>query len=164
MSQIQSQSLSQEKFLLLSVNLLHKALVEPTRTEAKRIFRTLEEGSAVPLAAVQMEDKSTARFALSLDYSEFRGRLNFGGFRASLVALIDNISRALGEERKLSVFDSQQGDNTMVFGVTAATVEAGQTNVMVLAAGPGQSQEVTQLRLMYVDPAQFSSGKPAQQA
>ena len=164
MSQIHSQSLSQEKFLLLSVNLLHKALVEPTRTEAKRVFRALEEGSAVPLAAVQMEDKSTARFALALDHSEFRGRLNFGGFRGSLVALIDNISRALGEKRKLTVFDSQKGDNTMVFGVTAATVEAGQTNVMVLAAGPGQSQEVTQLRLMYLDPAQFSSGKPAQQA
>lgn len=161
MSQIHSQSMPQEKFLLMSINLLHKALVEPTRTEAKKMFRALHDGSAVPLAAVQMDDKSTARFALSLDHSEFHGRLNFRSFRASLVELIGNISRALGDKRELSVFDSQQGDNFMMFGITAATMEHGETNVMVLAAGPGQSQDVTQLHLMYLDPEQFSRGRQA---
>lgn len=164
MSRIQTQSLSQEKFLTVSANLLHKALVEPSRTQAKKLFRVLEEGAAVPLAAIQMEDQSTVRFALSLDYSEFRGRLNFGGFKASLVVLINNISRALEEKRELTVFDSQQDDNTMVFGVTAATVEAGQPNVMVLAAGPGQQEEVTMLRLMYLDPSQFSNEASSAQA
>ena len=164
MSQIESQSVPQEKFLLMSINLLHKALVEPTRTEAKKMFRALQEDRAIPLAAVQMDDKSTARFALSLDHSEFRGRLNFRSFRGSLVALIGNISTAIADQRELSVFDSQQGDKTMMFGITAATVEHGETNVMVLGAGPGGSQDVTQLHLMYLDTAQFANGKPAQQA
>ena len=116
MSHSKSHSLSQEKFLLLSVNLLHKSLLEPTRTEAKRFFKSLEQGQSVPLAAVAMEDQSTARFAVSLDHSEFRGRLNFTGFRASLVALVTNISQALRDERELTVFDSQQGDDSRLFG------------------------------------------------
>jgi hypothetical protein len=157
MAQIQTQAIAQDKFLMLSVNLLHKALVEPTRTETKTLYKALSEGKAVPLATVQMEDKSNARFSLALEHSEFRGKLNYGAFRGSVTTLINNISQALTEEKELKVFNAQQEGGAMIFGVTALTVEDGEPNVMVLAAEPGTENELTKLQLMYLDPQQFAA-------
>ena len=78
MAQLQSQSISQEKFLLMCVNLLHKVFFEAPRTDAKKAYRQLEEGNTILLTTVQMEDKSTVRFHLALDCSEFRGKLTSG--------------------------------------------------------------------------------------
>ena len=45
MSQFQSSKMSQERFLRISVNLLFKSFVEASRTEAKKLFREIEDGT-----------------------------------------------------------------------------------------------------------------------
>lgn len=157
MSSIQTQAIGQDKFLLMSANLLHRALIEPSRTACKRVYRELAEGQAVHLANVEMEDKSQARFTLALEHSEYLGRLNFGAFRASVAALLGNISKALKEEKELKTFNAQQDSGAMIFGITAVTLEGGKPNVMVLAAHPGEQDETTKLQLMYLDPSQFAT-------
>ncbi|NND69122.1 MAG: hypothetical protein HKN19_16140 [Halioglobus sp.] len=154
MSQANTQPLSPQKFLLLAANLLHRALVEATRTDAKQLYRRIEEGERAALANVRMEDDSTAAFGLSLDHSEFRGKLNYGAFRASLNTLLANVGQALQEEKAIQVFNAQDGGASMIFGIPAVTVEQGKTNVLVLSADPGASGG-TELRLMYLDPQQF---------
>ena len=156
MAQFQTQSIPREKFLLVAVNLLHRAFIEAARTDAKNVYRTITDGRAIHLTTVQMEDKSTARFSVALDHSEFQGRLNYGAFRASLVNLIGQLTQALREEKELTVFEAGDGDNTMIFGVTAVTVEDGKPNVMVLGAEPGDPGGDTVLRLLYLDPGQFA--------
>lgn len=151
-----TQAIEQDKFLILAANLLHKALVEPSRTSAKRLYRELEKGTAVPLAAVEMEDKSQARFTLALEHSEFCGRLNFGAFQASVKTLLSNIVKTINEKRELRVFNAQSENGAMIFGVTGVTMESDQANVMVLAAQPAQETQVTTLQLMYLDPGQFA--------
>lgn len=153
----QTQAIEQDKFLILAANLLHKALVEPSRTSAKRLFRELEKGSAVPLATIEMEDKSHARFTLALEYSEFCGRLNFGAFQASVKTLLSNIAKTVQEKGELRVFNAQEETGAMIFGITGVTIESEQPNVMVLAAQPGQDSEITTLQLMYLDPTQFTA-------
>lgn len=156
MSGAQTQPLSPERFLLVALNLLHRAFGEASRAQAKALFRTLQEGAAVALSTVEMEDGSRAAFGLSLDQSEFRGRLNYGGFRASLDILLGNISTSLKEEKPVPVFTTQgEGDDTL-FGITALTVEGEQPNVLMLAARPDAGAGGTVLRLMYMDPAQFA--------
>jgi hypothetical protein len=153
MAQFQTQSIPREKFLLMSANILHRAFIESARTDAKNVYKEISGGSAVHLTTVQMEDKSTVRFDLSLDQTEFKGKLNYGAFRASLATLIGNISQALGDEKEVPVFG---GSSSMIFGVTAVTVEQDELNVMVLAADPGGQGGATMLRLMYLDPQQFA--------
>lgn len=151
----QPQTLSPQKFLILAANLLHRALVAPGRTEAKQLYRRIEEGERTALASVRMEDESTAAFGLSLDHSEFRGKLNYGAFRASLNALLANIGGVIQEDKAVRVFTAQDGGESMIFGVPAVTVEQGRTNVLVLCADTGGG--ATELRLMYLDPLQFEA-------
>jgi len=157
MSRSRIQSIPQEKFLLVAANLLQQALIEATRTEAKKSYNELLLGNSLPLAAVRMEDDSTAVFHLSLSHSEFQGRLNFSAFRASVSALVGNIIRTLREQKAIKVFNAMNGGSAMIFGITAVTVESRQTNVMVLAADSRKEDDVTTLQLMYLDPTQFAS-------
>ena len=155
MPQYRSQSMPREKFLLMAVNLLHKAFVEAPRTDAKNNYREIAEGRPVHLTTVKMEDGSVSRFGLRLDHSEYRGKLNYGAFRASLSALINNIGQALKDEREINVFNAQDNPDTMLFGVTAVTLEDDTPNVMVLGAELGSRAGESVLNLMYLDPSQF---------
>jgi len=157
MPQYQSQSIPREKFMLMAVNLLHKAFVEAARTDAKNAFRDISESRDVNLATVRMEDESTSRFKLMLDHSEYQGKFNYGAFRGSLATLITNITQALRDEREVNVFNAQGDANTMIFGVTAVTLEDDKPNVMVLGADLGTAAGEVVLRLMYLDPKQFTA-------
>ena len=155
MAQPQTHSMPHDRFLLIAANLLQRALLAPTRTAAKQLYRELAEGRTVALSSVELEDESTARFALALDASEFRGRLNFGAFRASLETLIANIAAHLQAEKPVTVFSSAERENALIFGITGATLEADQPNVLVLGSEPHPNGQVMVVRLMYLDPAQF---------
>jgi hypothetical protein len=107
-----------------------------------------------------MEDDSTSRFNLRFDHSEYRGKLNYGAFRASLATLIGNISQALQDEREINVFNANEDPNTMIFGVTAVTLEEDTPNVMVLGAELGNRAGESTLSLSYLDPSQFVEQTP----
>ena len=160
----QIQSMPQDKFLLVAVNLLHKAIVEATRTQAKALYQEIASDKVVNLTRVQLVDDSIASFQLSLSHSEFAGRLGFGAFRASVTALIANIAQALREERELKVLNALNGGSAMIFGITAVTVENSQRNVMVLAVDSSEEGDATILQLMYLDPTQFAGGSAPAQA
>lgn len=155
MEETYTQSIPQDKFLTLSVNLLSRAFLEASRTDAKNLYRKLNEGARVALTRIEMEDKSQVRFDVRLDCSEFRGRLNYGSFRASLTTLIANLVEVLRDRKKVKVFHAEHDRNVMIFGVTAATVEDNVTNVMVLGADASDGQPAVMLQLMYLNPDQF---------
>ena len=148
-------TLPTDKFLTLSVNLLHKVFLETTRTEAKNLYRQISEGRSAPLTRVRMEDGSEVRFEVALDHRQYRGRLNFGAFRAGLTLLLANIVEALREERPLKTFHAQHDAKLVIFGVSAVTVEAGEPSVLVLGADAGSGQPSVVLQLLYLDHAQF---------
>ena len=161
MAHAQTLPLSRDKFLVIAINLLHRALLKPGRTQTKRMFRELADGRSLPLETVEMEDSSVARFGVSLDHSEFRGRLNYGAFRASLETLLSNTAAQLKEGREGPVFNAQDGAGAMLFGVPGATVEGEQANLLLLGTDT-DSGGATMLRLMYLDPEQFREQSPQQ--
>ena len=73
MTSSQIQAMPQEKFLLVAVNLLHTAFVEAARTEAKKLYNEISQGSIVHLTSVKLADDSIARFDLSLAHGEYQG-------------------------------------------------------------------------------------------
>ncbi len=156
MAQNRQQTIPKDKFLVIAVNLLHRQFIGAGRTRAKQMYREIEQGRVMPMTAVKMEDNSTVRFRILLDHSEFKGHLNFGAFKASLTTLVGNLSRALQEKKEITVFNVEHGPSSVMFGITAVTVEDDRPNVMVLGADvEGEAAAVT-LRLMYLDPAQFT--------
>jgi hypothetical protein len=156
MSTNSTQSIPQDKFLTMAANLLYKAFLDSSRTKAKNIYKEMVAGKLIPLTTVQMEDKSTVRFNVALDYSEYRGKLNFGAFRSSLSMLISSLGESLRKEEEVTVFSAHQDPNAMIFGVTAVTREGNDPNVMVLGADmSGDTPSIT-LKLMYIDHKQFA--------
>jgi hypothetical protein len=155
MAGIQTHTLPTGKFLTLSVNLLHKVFLEATRTEAKNLYREISEGKVVPLTRVRMEDGSEVRFEVGLDHSEYRGRLNFGAFRAGLTLLVANIADALREEKPVKTFHAEHDPNVVIFGISAVTVEEGEPSVLVLGADAGTGQPSVVLQLLYLERGQF---------
>jgi len=162
MAQIESQSMPREKFLTIAVNLLHKTLLESQRTSAKGIFRALADGKRVALTNVQMEDRSTVRFDVTLDHSEYAGTLNFSAFRASLTVLVANLATAVREQRDISTFSAQGKESEVMFGVTGVTLDHGVPAVMVLGADLGGQDATVLLKLMYLDYQQFQRASAAQ--
>lgn len=155
MSQAQTQSIPRDQFLRMAANLLHKRLLEVPRTQAKNAFKELSQGRSFHLATVKMEDESTVQFSANLDHSEFRGKLNFGAFRTSLGLLVSNLGQVLIENNEFTVFSEETNPDVMIFGVTAVTREADNTNIMVLGANIGDGQPSVLLRLLYIDDSQF---------
>ena len=134
MAQNPNKSIPRDQFLTIAVNLLYKAFLENRRTEAKNVFRDMATGRTVHLTNVVMEDKSQVRFDVALDHSEYRGKLNFGAFRASLAMLVAQLSDALRAGKDIKVFSEQNNPDNVVFGLSAATEDEGEVNVMVLGA------------------------------
>lgn len=157
----QRKSLPTDKFLTVAVNLIHKALIEPTRTEAKSLYRDLEEQKTVPLTNLRMEDGSMVRFDLSLNSEHYQGRLNFTSFRTGLSMLLASIADGLKEPESVKTFASEESENSVMFGITALTAEDGQPSVLVLGADSGRGGPNVELQLIYLDPAQFERTEKA---
>ena len=155
MSQGPDNTIPKDKFLTIVTNLLHRVFVQAGRTDAKKLFRLLEEGRNVQLTTVEMEDKSTVRFFLSLDQEQFPGRLNYGAFRVGVATLIGNLAGFLKDKQNIPVFNSAQQDGAMIFGVTAITMEGNTPSVMVLGANTASKDGSVKLQLMYLDHQQF---------
>lgn len=159
MAQVQTQSISTEKFLIMAANLLHRMLLDVPRTQAKNAYKEIAKGVAIPLATVKMEDQSTTRFSLMLDHSEFNGKVNFSVFRNSLELLISNLGQTLESKKEIAVFSAEHDASLMMFGVTAVTQEGSDTNVMVLGSDMNEGRSSVMLRLMYIDSSQFSQSQ-----
>ena len=154
-----TQSIPQEQFLTMAGNLLHRAFVDSTRTKAKSIFREIAAGKIVPLTSVEMEDKSTVRFDITLDHSEYLGSINFGAFRSSVAVLIASLGENLKKEEQIKVFTEQDNPNAMIFGVTAVTQESKEPNIMVLGANMASGNPSVLLKLMYINHEQFTAAQ-----
>ena len=155
MATTETKSIPSDQFLTMAINLLHKAFIEQGRTEAKQLFKTVAEGKIVPLTNVQMEDKSVVRFDVSLDHSEYQGKLNFGAFRASLSTTLANLVKALQEGHTITSFSAENNENNMIFGITGVTVENDIPAVMVISAQVSDRGAAVLLRPMYLNYEQF---------
>ncbi len=151
-----SSSLSADKFLTVSVNLLNRAILEATRTDAKKIFRALTEGQTIALTQLELEDKSTVRVDLSLNHTLYPGRLNFRGFRTSLSLLLRNAVEALQDPGSLRTFRNEENPDSMLFGLTAVVVDNGVPSVMALGVESARGDASVLLQLSFLDPKQFA--------
>ncbi len=153
MSKYQQHTLSRDKFLTVANNVIYKSLLEAQRTNAKNIYRAVSDGKRVALMTIRMDEESESRFDLTLDHSEFRGKLNFGAFRASVQALVGSVSEVLQSEKKITTFTDESSGNVL-FGIPGYTREGEHFNALMLVADVAVAGTVL-LRLQYMNPDQF---------
>ncbi len=153
MSKYQQHTLSRDKFLTVANNVIYKSLLEAQRANAKNIYRAVSDGKRVALMTIRMDEESESRFDLTLDHSEFRGKLNFGAFRSSVQALVGSVSEVLQSEKKITTFTDENSGNVL-FGVPGFTQEGEHFNALMLVVDVGVAGSVL-LRLQYMNPDQF---------
>ena len=156
MSLYRTQSISQEKLLIISANLLHKAFFDSSRVLAKRRYQQLEQGRVVFLVNVKMEDGTELEVNISLDCSELRGKLNFSAFRDLVGQLLAKFSQHLKEKTPLPTFSSAD-NRRWSYLLPALQQSEERTNVLILGLDVGHPGALT-LELMFIDPAQFVPG------
>jgi hypothetical protein len=159
MSKYQQHSLDRGTFLTVASNVLFKSLLEAERASAKNIYRAISDGKRVALMTIRMDEDSESRFDVSLDHSEYRGKLNFGAFRTSVQALVGSVSELMQSEKNITTFSDESTGNVL-FGVPGFTQEGEHLNALMLAVDVTVAGTVL-LRLQYMDPDQFiDSGDP----
>ena len=155
MASTQSQSIPRDQFLTMAINLLHRAFIDASRTDAKNLYKSVAEGKVVPLTRVEMEHKSVVRFDVALDHSDYDGTLNFGAFKTSLATLLSNLVNAMQGGDKIPSFTAQDNERSQIIGITGVTVDKDVPAVMVLSVVTSDSDAAVLLRPMYLDYQQF---------
>lgn len=153
MSSIAEHTVSNERFLTMSCNLLAKTFFESSRTEAKSYYRSVSEGKRLALSKVVMDDESTVDVFVTLNCSEYCGRMSFSHFRDHLRLLLQRFAEALKQGEELEVLQ-EEGGHTSVFKMPVLHAAGEQVNAMIMGwATPLAGQ--LELRLLYLDPEQF---------
>jgi hypothetical protein len=117
-----------------------------------------------------MEDEGEVRLDLTLDYTEFRGALNFSLFRDSIQALLARYVEELQKEDTTLTALRMMGENGQatserrLFGIPGVIAVDGVVNMMMMGATPAVDSPVVLIELMYIDPAQFSQPSPESDA
>ncbi|EGG29199.1 hypothetical protein IMCC3088_2119 [Aequoribacter fuscus] len=148
-------TISNKQFITMSVNLIHKALIEPTRTHSKNLYKSLLAGERRAITTVKMEDGSTVRFDIAIDTREYRGKLNYSMFRDGVTLLLANFVETMKSEKEPAIFRAEGEEHKMLFGVTAPSIQGEVLNVMALSAEVSPTSAEILLKLLYLPPDQF---------
>ena len=147
----------------LTAHLLHKAFIETTRTVSKGVFRRLVDGEVVPMTQLEFEGDETAQLNMKLNMTAYRGDINYTRFRDGVVALLQELLKALDKEGTLKTLAANDADgvatSTRLLGVSGPTQHGEDINVLMVALTPSQSEPKILVELMYMDPGQFVSAK-----
>lgn len=155
MSLYRNHSITPEKLLTLSTNVLQQAFFAGTRLDAKRRFQFLESGRTVFLIKLRMEDSSELEVHLKLDCSELRGKLNFSGFRQLVGQLIVECTERLHKKQPLNIY-ANEDQQRWVFLIPAGQRADDVVDVLVPAIELSRPGTLL-LELMFIDPAQFEA-------
>ncbi len=153
MSGVAQHTISNEKFLTMSTNLLAKLFFDSSRTDAKRAFQELCDGKKVGVSRVKMDDESTLDVLLTLNCDEYCGKISFSSFRSQLGLLLQRFVDVLKEEQPVPVME-EQGGNAAIFKLPILHADNEIVNALILGWAPLAAGQL-ELRLMYLDPEQF---------
>lgn len=156
----QEQQLESKRLLSAYTSSLYKAFWESSRDEAKNRFKALKKGDAVPLLQINFEDNAQLQTQLLLEYSEFRGNLNFSAFINALAALLSEIINGLKSDKEIESLATEDGAEQL-FKVVGFSDKSGELNALMLSIRQPEPGVIL-ARLMFMNPEQFKQ-QPAEQ-
>jgi hypothetical protein len=142
-----------------AVGLLHDYLIKPGKPDGRKRFKKLKATDQHFVAEMPTGEAATVKVMLSLDYSEFIGRLNFNTFKTFLEQLLALIAQALKNEEEILLRQEQKGQR-FVISLPAIMEFYGQPNVLMLGLNLRKENEIT-LELLFFEPSQFEQEPPS---
>jgi hypothetical protein len=145
-------NLDPAQFLAAFNENLNNRFYAQSRAEAKILYQQLVDGESEPFMHIGVADTGEVICNLSLDYSEYVGKISFSKFRKALAMMMLNIKRRLESDQGFNPLVSESGE--MLFNVPGVLQGADATNVIVCsfsATGPGRAS----IRLMYLNPESY---------
>ena len=149
-----SVSLKPEQLLSISAQALYKTFFETARDQSKQIFKELEKGKTCSLYVMKIANGQEIQGKLSLDKTEFVGKINYSAFRAALEVMVKRIADKINKKEDLNIFTNED-NGEMVFHIPGFVENDGQVNILVLGVMQ-QAPGVIGQKLMFLDPTQFT--------
>ena len=124
-----------------------------SREESKRIYTALKSGKQIKFMQLSANNGSQINCDLTLDTSQYLGKLNFSKFRKGVAMMMMAMKQRLDAKQSMNMLTSDNGD--ILFNVPGIVKAAdGTVNVIVTGfrqIGPGRAL----VRLMYLNPKQY---------
>ena len=149
-----SVSLKPEQLLSISAQALYKTFFETARDQSKQIFKELEKGKTCSLYVMKIANGQEIQGKLSLDKTEFVGKINYSAFRAALEVMVKRIADKINKKEDLNIFTNED-NGELVFHIPGFVENDGQVNILVLGVVQ-QAAGVIGQKLMFLDPNQFA--------
>lgn len=140
------------RILMAVTENLNRFFYENSRDESKKLYQYLEEGKQMPFMKIDAGDAGEVFLELSMDRSEYVGKLNFGQFRKNLAMMMLGIKNKVEAEEEIRHLSSETGD--MLFNIPGIVKNKDIVNVMVCALRP-LAPGLINLQLMFLNPEQF---------
>lgn len=153
-------SIDINRFLTISVNMLDSYFFKSTKEKARKLYKELERGEVIKAASLNFEGNKDSRVSinLSLDHSEYRGRLTFHLFRMALDMMLKNIAGRVQRKEDLNIFTSEE-TGEVLFHLPGLVDDRGRLNVLVMGIVPGKRNAT--VKLQFLDPEQFRKEQEA---
>ena len=149
-----SVSLKPEQLLSISAQALYKTFFETARDQSKQIFKELEKSKTCSLYVMKIANGQEIQGKLSLDKTEFVGKINYSAFRAALEVMVKRIADKINKKEDLNIFTNED-NGELVFHIPGFVENDGQVNILVLGVVQ-QAAGVIGQKLMFLDPTQFA--------
>ncbi len=133
-------------------NTLKQRFFDATRNDAKKLYRDIESGREVPLMEIGVEGKGEVACNLTLDHSQFVGKLNFSYFLKILDSHQQHIASKLSNKEDLNIFTSDS--RGMIFHIPGIVDSGDKPNILVTGTHQEKPGTMT-IRLMFLDSTHF---------
>lgn len=162
MAKTDTSTLDLKHLLTAVINLLHRNIIDANRTQAKKIYSSLDAKRVVGLVRLKLESGNLLDTELEMDKSDYVGELKFSLFRNALTAWMANAIDQVKSDKTLPTLVNEHRAETLI-NIPGAVVSEGQLNVLFVSLfqpAPGRLR----IRLIFVDPSQFVVNDTAQEA
>jgi len=144
-----------DKLLAVIHNHINDRFFEKTKHDSKRLFLAIESGKEVPFMKFGNQESGDVSCTLTLDHSQFVGRLSFSAFRSALASHLNRTASKIQNKESLNIFTNDASCD-MIFHIPGFVESGGKLNILVTGVRQKEAGNLT-IRMMFLDPAQFAT-------
>ena len=146
-------SLKVEQLVALSANTLHQLFFEAKSDLAKSRFKQLNKSKSAILGNLELNGGVQVSLRLSLESSDYVGKLNYQAFRKFVEGYLRLVQEKLDKNLKIPLRNDQTGQRYL-FELPVPIMEGNTLNVLMIGISTAVDGEL-ELQLMFMEPDQF---------
>ena len=147
-------SIPPRKLLSAILENLNMQFFADTRADSKLLYKAIIDKEQVPFMHMAVRSGGEVHCHLTLDWSCYVGKLNFGKFRQNLATMMLAMSNLLDTDKEPNILSSEEGD--MLINIPGVFEADGNTNVLVCGLAQTAAGRAN-ITLMFLEPSQYQT-------